>query len=158
MSQEIKIGLIGAGKWGVNYLNTIKNAEGVAIKKIACKSLSGKESLLRDYEITDKWQELIFSSEIDGIIIAFESMKPGENEIYNIGYGERVQLMDFVREIEKNLGREANIRYSPMHPADNKDTWSDTTKLQALGYKPKVSIEEGVAKFVEWYKSYYKVN
>ena len=70
MSQEIKIGLIGAGKWGVNYLNTIKNAEGVVIKKIACKTLSGKESLLQDYEITDKWQELIFSSEIDGIIIA----------------------------------------------------------------------------------------
>jgi UDP-glucuronate 4-epimerase len=45
-----------------------------------------------------------------------------------------------------------------MHPADNKDTWSDTSKLQALGYKPKVSIEKGVANFVEWYKSYYKVN
>jgi len=95
---------------------------------------------------------------VDGVIIALESMEHGKNEIYNIGYGERVQLMDFVREIEKNLDREANIRYSPMHPADNQDTWSDTTKLQALGYKPKVSIEEGVANFVEWYKTYHKVN
>ena len=95
---------------------------------------------------------------VDGIIISLESMKPGENEIYNIGYGEQVQLMDFVREIEKNLGREAKIRYSPMHPADNKDTWSDTSKLQALGYKPKVSMQEGVARFVEWYKSYHGVN
>ena len=95
---------------------------------------------------------------VDGVIIALESMEHGKNEIYNIGYGERVQLMDFVQEIEKNLEREAIIRYSPMHPADNQDTWSDTTKLQALGYKPKVSMEEGVANFVEWYKTYHKVN
>jgi len=95
---------------------------------------------------------------VDGVIIALESMEHGKNEIYNIGYGERVQLMDFVREIEKNLDREANIRYSPMHPADLQDTWSDTTKLQALGYKPKVSVQEGVANFVEWYKTYHKVN
>jgi UDP-glucuronate 4-epimerase len=45
-----------------------------------------------------------------------------------------------------------------MHPADNQDTWSDTSKLQALGYKPKVSMQEGVANFVEWYKTYHKVN
>ena len=95
---------------------------------------------------------------VNGVIIALESMEHGKNEIYNIGYGERVQLMDFVQEIEKNLDREAIIRYSPMHPADNQDTWSDTTKLQALGYKPKVSMEEGVANFVEWYKTYHKVN
>ena len=95
---------------------------------------------------------------VDGVIIALESMEHGKNEIYNIGYGERVQLMDFVQEIEKNLDREAIIRYSPMHPADNQDTWSDTTKLQALGYKPKVSMQEGVANFVEWYKTYHKVN
>ena len=95
---------------------------------------------------------------VDGVIIALESMEHGKNEIYNIGYGERVQLMDFVQEIEKNLDREAIIRYSHMHPADNQDTWSDTTKLQALGYKPKVSMQEGVANFVEWYKTYHKVN
>ncbi len=70
MSQEIKIGLIGAGKWGVNYINTIKNADGVSIKKIACKSITGKDYLLRDYEITTNWHEVILSSAIDGIIIA----------------------------------------------------------------------------------------
>ena len=70
MSREIKIGLIGAGKWGVNYLSTIKNTEGISIKKIACKSFIGKESLLRDYEITNNWHEVILSPVIDGIIIA----------------------------------------------------------------------------------------
>ena len=43
------------------------------------------------------------------------------------------------------------------HPADTQSTWSDTTKLQALGYKPTTSIEQGVANFVKWYKDYYKV-
>ena len=45
-----------------------------------------------------------------------------------------------------------------MHPADAQTTWSDTTKLQKLGYHPKVLIAEGVEKFVSWYKGYYKVN
>jgi len=79
-------------------------------------------------------------------------------EIYNIGYGDQVKLVDFVTEIEKNLGRTAITELVPMHPADTQTTWSDTTKLQKLGYDPKVSIAEGVKNFVNWYKDYYKVN
>jgi len=82
-----------------------------------------------------------------------ESLK----EVYNIGYGEQVQLMDFVYEIEKNIGKEAIKDLVPRHPADTQATWSDTTKLQALGYKPTTSIKQGVANFVEWYKEYYEV-
>ena len=67
-------------------------------------------------------------------------------------------LMDFVDEIEKNLDRKAIRELVPMHPADTHITWSDTTKLQKLGYDPKVSIGEGIEKFVSWYKDYYKVN
>jgi UDP-glucuronate 4-epimerase len=80
------------------------------------------------------------------------------NEVYNIGYGEQVQLVDFVGHIEMNLGRKAIRELVPMHPADTHQTWSDTTKLQALGYKPTTNIKEGVAKFIEWYKEYYNVN
>ena len=79
-------------------------------------------------------------------------------EIYNIGRGEKVKLLDFVDEIEKNLGRKAIRKLVPMHPADTHITWSDTTKLQKLGYKPTVSIAEGIEKFVSWYKDYYRVN
>ena len=57
-----------------------------------------------------------------------------------------------------NLGRKAIRELVPMHPADTHQTWSDTTKLQALGYKPTTNIKEGVAKFIEWYKEYYNVN
>lgn len=80
------------------------------------------------------------------------------SEIYNIGYGEQVKLVDFVDHIEDNLGRKAIRELTPMHPADTQATWSDTTKLQALGYKPTTSIKDGVEKFVEWYKRYYNVN
>jgi UDP-glucuronate 4-epimerase len=79
-------------------------------------------------------------------------------DVYNIGYGQQVHLMDFVKHIENNLGRKAITEMAPKHPADTKETWSDTTKLQALGYKPTTPIEVGVKNFVEWYKNYYGVN
>jgi UDP-glucuronate 4-epimerase len=80
------------------------------------------------------------------------------HEIYNIGYGQQVQLLDFVDHIETNLGRKAERNLCPAHPADTPETWSDTTKLQQLGYNPTTPIAEGVEKFVSWYKEYYKVN
>lgn len=79
-------------------------------------------------------------------------------EIYNIGRGEMVNLMDFINEIEKNLDKQAIKNYLPKHPADTQATWSDTTKLQELGYKPIVSIPEGVENFIRWYKHYYNKN
>jgi len=97
---------------------------------------------------------------VQGIEIVVNRALSGkeEKEIYNIGYGDQVQLMDFVEEIEKNLGRKSIHDLQPKHPADTQATWSDTTKLQSLGYKPTTSIEDGVARFVEWFKNYYGVN
>ena len=98
---------------------------------------------------------------INGINILLQTAQntPDKLEdIYCIGRGEKVMLMDFVDEIENNLSRKAIRKLVPMHPADAQTTWSDTTKLQKLGYHPKVSIAEGVEKFVSWYKGYYKVN
>ena len=95
---------------------------------------------------------------LDGIEIVLDNTDIPSGEIFNIGRGEQVALMDFIAEIEKNTGKEAIKNLAPKHPADTKETWSDTTKLQALGYQPKVSIAEGVEKFYEWYKSYHKVD
>ena len=80
------------------------------------------------------------------------------HEIYNIGHGTQVELIDFVDAIEKNLGRKAERLLVPAHPADTPETWSDTTKLQQLGYKPTTPVSVGVEKFVSWYKEYYGVN
>lgn len=97
---------------------------------------------------------------VQGIGLVIDSIEHEEgpyDEIFNIGYGEQVNILDFVDEIEKNLGKEAIRELVPKHPADVPETWSDTTKLQKLGYKPTTSTKDGIKKFVDWYCDYYEV-
>jgi len=80
-------------------------------------------------------------------------------KIYNIGYGQPVPLMKFIEIIEKELGVEAKKRFLPMQPGDVEQTWADTTPLQRdFGYKPKISVEEGVPRFIEWYLDYFGID
>jgi UDP-glucuronate 4-epimerase len=98
---------------------------------------------------------------VQGITIVVNKITSDEDsyhELYNIGYGEQVELIDFVDNIEKNLGRKAIRNLCAAHPADTPETWADTTKLQKLGYKATTPVSVGVAHFVEWYKTYYGVN
>ena len=94
---------------------------------------------------------------LDGIEIVIHNNEIANSEIFNIGRGKQVDLMHFVREIEKNCGIEAIIDLAPRHPADSLETWSNTTKLEELGYVPKTNIEDGIANFYAWYKDYHKV-
>jgi UDP-glucuronate 4-epimerase len=76
--------------------------------------------------------------------------------VFNIGKGSAVNLLDFVAEIERNLELKAIKNYLPMQDGDVEETWADITDLQnTLKYQPKVSVEEGVKEFVNWYKDYY---
>lgn len=76
--------------------------------------------------------------------------------IYNIGKGTPVSLLDFVTEIEKNIGVTANKEFLPMQDGDVTETWADISGLvNNFKYKPKVSVTEGVYAFVNWYKDYY---
>ncbi|NOZ35165.1 MAG: NAD-dependent epimerase [Chlorobi bacterium] len=80
-------------------------------------------------------------------------------KIYNIGNGNPVQLLDYIEAAEKALGKTAKKNYLPMQPGDVKKTYADVNSLvKDFDYKPDTSIEEGVAKFVEWYKMYYNIN
>lgn len=92
---------------------------------------------------------------VDGIMLVKDNMTP--RDMYNIGRGEQVELEHFVDAIENALGGnyKAIREYGPKHPADAKETFSDTRKLQALGYAPSVSIQEGVNEFVKWYRLHY---
>ena len=76
--------------------------------------------------------------------------------IYNIGNNEPVALMDFVRAIEDALGKKAKIDYLPMQAGDVPATWADVDDLIAdTGFKPAMSVKQGVQNFVDWYKEYY---
>ncbi|WP_233841262.1 NAD-dependent epimerase [Dyella sp. 2HG41-7] len=78
--------------------------------------------------------------------------------VYNIGNDQPVQLMRFIELMEQNLGRTVEKRLLPMQPGDVPDTWADVSALHRdVGYAPNTSIEEGVAKFVKWYRDYHHV-
>jgi UDP-glucuronate 4-epimerase len=76
--------------------------------------------------------------------------------LYNIGSNAPVRLMDYIREIEKNLGIEAKLNLMPMQDGDFLKSHANVdTLVQDLGYTPKHSIESGMKKFIEWYMGYY---
>lgn len=76
--------------------------------------------------------------------------------LYNIGSDHPVQLMRFIELLEQNLGRTVQKRLLPMQPGDVPDTWADISALRRdVGYAPGTAIEEGVSRFVAWYRRYY---
>ncbi|MTD25738.1 NAD-dependent epimerase [Erwinia sorbitola] len=78
--------------------------------------------------------------------------------VYNIGNSQPVTLMAYIEALENALGQVAEKNMLPMQPGDVMETSADTTALfKAIGFKPKTSVDEGVANFVAWYKKFYKV-
>lgn len=77
--------------------------------------------------------------------------------LYNIGNDQPVQLLRFIELLEQDLGRTVEKRLLPMQPGDVPDTWADVSALRRdVGYAPNTSIEDGVARFVAWYRGYYE--
>jgi len=78
--------------------------------------------------------------------------------IFNIGNNNPVKLMDFIEAIEKAVGKKAEKNFLPMQPGDVLSTYADCSELEKeVGFKPSTPVQEGINKFVEWYRSYYKV-
>jgi len=77
--------------------------------------------------------------------------------IYNIGNNSPVELMRYIEVLEDCLGKKADKNLLPLQPGDVPDTYADVAALiDDTGYKPNTSVEDGVARFVEWYRDYYK--
>ncbi|MEH7381364.1 NAD-dependent epimerase [Bacillus sp. JJ1533] len=77
-------------------------------------------------------------------------------KVYNIGNNKPENLMDFIQTLENHLGVKANIEFMPMQPGDVEATYADIAELQKdIGFNPSTSIDEGLGKFVKWYKEYY---
>ena len=78
--------------------------------------------------------------------------------IFNIGNSDPVPLMDFIEAIESSLNMTAQKNYLPLQAGDVTETFADTSALDAwVGFKPATTVNEGVGRFVDWYRSYYKV-
>lgn len=94
---------------------------------------------------------------VDGILGVLDTPAArGENRILNIGDNRVVGLMDMIGVLEAALGRTAEKVFLPMQPGDVTTTYADISRLHALtGYAPKVPIEAGLPRFVDWYRGFH---
>ena len=92
---------------------------------------------------------------VEGVVRVID--RPSPYRIFNIGNSNRVELMRYIRAIEAAVGKPAKLDLLPMQPGDVMATEADTSALEAFtGFKPNTSVEEGVKRFVEWYRQYYR--
>ena len=131
----------------------------LAINKFTRLMLEGKEipmfgdgTTSRDYTYVDDI--------VDGIIKSCEYTLNNKNvyEILNLGNSSPTSLIEMINIIAKTLGVEPKIKQLPMQPGDVDRTYADISKAKNLiGYTPKTTFEEGISKFIEWYKEKYKL-
>ena len=136
----------------------------MAYFKFTDKIVQGQE--IEVYNNGDMLRDFTFVDDIvSGIMsVASHIPQPGysaesgaKHIVYNIGNNNPVKLEYFIEVLEKNLGTKALKKYMPMQPGDVYSTFADISLLNSkTGWKPKTSIEEGLARFVEWYKSFYR--
>lgn len=80
-------------------------------------------------------------------------------QVFNIGNNKPVELLHFIEVLEEKLGKKGVKNFMPIQPGDVPETYADIEALeQAVRFRPVTSIEEGIGKFVSWYKEYYKIN
>jgi UDP-glucuronate 4-epimerase len=78
--------------------------------------------------------------------------------VYNIGNNSPVELLDYIGALERALGKKARMEMLPLQAGDVPDTFADVDDLvQEFGYKPKTTVDEGIRRFVAWYREYFKV-
>ena len=152
------------GPWGRPDMALFKFTD--AILKGQPIDVSGEGKMSRDFTYVDDI--------VDGLAAAIDR-PPAANpawdaehpdpatsaapwRVLNLGASRRVELMRYIEVLEEKLQRRATLNLLPMQPGDVTATDADTDETRdVLGYQPKVSVEEGVARFVDWYREYYRV-
>jgi UDP-glucuronate 4-epimerase len=131
------------GPWGRPDMSPMLFA--TAISKGEPIKVFNNGNMMRDFTYIDDI--------VNGTIKAIDHKQEGF-KVYNIGCSHPVKLMDFISEIESAMGRPAEKIFMPMQAGDVLQTYADTSALEHdLGYKPSVSLHEGIGRFVEWFKS-----
>lgn len=95
---------------------------------------------------------------VEGVVRVIDKAPVSEipADVYNIGCGHPMQLMDFIHTLEDAIGRKAEMVMLPMQKGDVYTTYADTEKLErVMGYKARTSLKEGISEFVKWYKGYF---
>ncbi len=134
----------------------------MAYYKFTKKIMAGEP--IQIYNNGDMYRDFTY---IDDIVTGVENIlcnPPAQNakgvsyKLYNIGNNKPVKLMDYIETLERCLGRKAVKEFLPMQPGDVYQTYADVSDLMRdYGFKPDTGIEEGLEKFVRWYREYYQV-
>ena len=133
------------GPWGRPDMALLKFAD--AIRQGKPIDIYNNGDLFRDFTYIDDI--------VDGVVAALE--KPLGYEILNLGRGEPAPLMEYVAALELALGVTAQKNFLPMQIGDVFVTYADITRAQELlHYNPQIPIIEGVQKFTDWYRTYYR--
>jgi len=130
--------------------------------------LSGKP--IRVFNNGDMRRDFTYIDDIvDGVIATLDHPPPddgaqkpggsiGPHRIYNIGNNRSEELTHFIEVIEAACGRPAIRQMHPMQPGDVKDTYADISAIQAdLGFRPRTSLDKGIPRFVDWFRTYLRV-
>ncbi|KAF1680121.1 NAD-dependent epimerase [Veillonella sp. R32] len=124
-----------------------------------------QDTPIQIYNQGDMYRDFTY---VDDIVTGIERMlcnPPKKNEwgdaykVYNIGNNKPEKLMHFIEVLEAQLGKKAIKEFLPMQPGDVYQTYADVTELENdFDFRPVTSIEDGLSRFVAWYKEYYKIN
>ena len=130
------------------FTNKIRNGEAIQI-----------------YNNGDMYRDFTY---VDDIVTGIEHMlcnPPKANEsgdrykVYNIGNNKPEKLMHFIEVLEQAIGKTAKKEFLPMQPGDVYQTYADVSELEHdFDFKPSTTIEEGLSRFAEWYKTYYEIS
>lgn len=133
----------------------------MAYFKFAKKIMNGET--IQIYNNGDMMRDFTYIDDIVKGIANILPNPPAEIEtgarykVYNIGNNKPEKLMDYIETLEKHLGREAKKEFLPMQPGDVYQTYADVSDLMHdFNFKPSTSIDEGLGKFVTWFKEYYR--
>ena len=113
------------------------------------------------YNRGDMMRDFTYVDDIVNGIAAILENTPEETDgvrhkVYNIGNNQPVKLMDFIELLEQCLGKTAQKEFLPMQPGDVYQTFADVTELERdFGFRPEITLEEGLARYARWYRNYY---
>ena len=130
----------------------------MAYSKFTCQILRGEPvdvynggELSRDFTYIDDVVECVIR-----LVMPAPERTGSPARLFNAGTGKSVRVTDFISEIERALGRNAEKRLLPMQLGDVRATWANTDPLfAAIGYRPATDLRVGIGHFVEWYRTYY---